>query len=153
MRDLLEAARRVEARGQFVGERLVVDKAVGAGRADGLFVEAHRLKIAAFDAGDLRAHQGGAVLEILRAVRRPDFELTVVGGHSLEMLPALVGLLRNRRTPRGRARHKSDTPPSRTVMAEVHKSRCAVEAAVDGGGIVASKEARLQLSDPVPALG
>src|SRR6202040_3616654 len=53
-RDLLEAARCVEARGQFVGERLVVDKAVGAGRTNGLFVEAHRLDIAAVDAGDLR---------------------------------------------------------------------------------------------------
>ena len=89
-RDLLEAARRVEARGQFVGERLVVDEAVGAGRADGLFVEAHRINIAAVDAGDLRAHQGGAVLEILRAVRRPHFELTVVGGYSLDMVPALL---------------------------------------------------------------
>jgi hypothetical protein len=34
LRDLLEAARRVEACGQFVGKRLVVDKAIGAGRAD-----------------------------------------------------------------------------------------------------------------------
>src|ERR1700730_3875569 len=59
-RDLLEAAARVKARGQFVSERLVVDKAVGAGRADGLFVEAHRLDIAAVDAGDFRSHQGGA---------------------------------------------------------------------------------------------
>src|ERR1700694_4285391 len=44
--DLLEATRRVEAGGQFIGERLVVDKAVCASRADGLFVEADRRNIA-----------------------------------------------------------------------------------------------------------
>ena len=38
MGELFEATRRVEARGQFVGERLVVDEAVCLGRADGLFV-------------------------------------------------------------------------------------------------------------------
>src|SRR5271168_1702429 len=41
--DLLESTRRVEAGGEFVGECLMVNKAVGAGRADGLFVEAHRV--------------------------------------------------------------------------------------------------------------
>ena len=75
MRDFLEAARRVEARGELVGERLVVDKAVCAGRADGLFVEALGIELAAFDPGDLRADQRGAVLEILRAILRPDLEL------------------------------------------------------------------------------
>ena len=40
MGDRLEAARCVEAGSQFIGERLIVNKAVGAGRADGLFVEA-----------------------------------------------------------------------------------------------------------------
>ena len=38
--DLFEAARRVEPRGQFIGERLVVDEAVVAGRADSLLVQA-----------------------------------------------------------------------------------------------------------------
>src|SRR5215469_9438236 len=38
MRDLLEAARRVKTRGQLIGERLVVKKAVGPCRADGLFI-------------------------------------------------------------------------------------------------------------------
>jgi len=41
MRDLLKPMRGVEARGKLIGERLVVDKAVCAGRANGLFVEAH----------------------------------------------------------------------------------------------------------------
>jgi hypothetical protein len=36
------------------------------------------IELAAFDPGDLRPDQCGAVLEILRAIRRPDFELSVV---------------------------------------------------------------------------
>ena len=95
MRDLLETARRVEARGELVGERLVVDKAVCARRADGLFVKALGVELAAFDACDLGADQRGAVLEILRAILRPDFELPVVSGQSLEMLLSLVGEMRN----------------------------------------------------------
>ena len=88
--DVLERAGRVEARGQLVSERLVVNKAVGTGRADGSFVEAHRLDIAAVDARDLGAHQRSAVLKILRAVRRPHVEVTVMGGDGLEMLVALL---------------------------------------------------------------
>src|ERR1700751_3384127 len=53
LRDLLEASGRVEARREFVGERLIGEKAVGAGRADGLFVKAHRLNLAAFNAREL----------------------------------------------------------------------------------------------------
>src|SRR6516164_7075172 len=44
------------------------------------------IELAALDASDLGAHQGGAVLEILRAILRPDFELSMMGGQSLEML-------------------------------------------------------------------
>src|SRR5229473_3139447 len=43
--DLLEAARRVETRRNLVRHGLIVDKAVCSGRADGLFVEAHRVNI------------------------------------------------------------------------------------------------------------
>ena len=91
MRDLLETACRVEARGEFVGERLIVDKAVRVCRADGLFVKMLGIELAAFDACDLRAHQRGAVFEILRAILRPYFELSVVSGQSLDMLLSLVG--------------------------------------------------------------
>ena len=87
---MLEAARGVEARGKLVGERLVVDKAVCARRADGLFVQAFGVQLPAFDAGDLRADQRGAVLEILRTVLRPDSELSVVGGQRLDMLAPLL---------------------------------------------------------------
>ena len=54
MRDLLEATRCIEARGQFVGEGLVVDKAVCASRKDGSFVKVHGIERAAIDPGDLR---------------------------------------------------------------------------------------------------
>ena len=124
MGNLLEATRRVEARGEFVGERLVVDKAVGAGRADGLFVEPLGIELAAFDAGDLRADQRGAVLEILRAILGPDLELSVVGGQCLDSAAgARSAALRYRRTRLGRARRRNDTPPFRRMTA---MSRAAV---------------------------
>ena len=91
VRDLLETTCRVEARREFVGERLIVDKAVCVRRADGLFVEVHGIEVAAFDACDLRTHQCRAIFEILRAILRPYFELSVVSGQSLEMLLSLVG--------------------------------------------------------------
>src|SRR5882762_1769092 len=79
MRDLLKPMRGVEARGKLVGERLVVDKAVCAGRANGLFVEAHSVNIAAFDAGSLRRNQGRTVLEVLGAGLCPELKLLMVG--------------------------------------------------------------------------
>ncbi len=83
---LLKAAAEIELARQLIGQRLIVDKAVGVGRLDGLFVEAHGVERAAFDAGNLSAYQRGAVLEILRTVLRPCFELPVVSGQSLDML-------------------------------------------------------------------
>ncbi len=91
MRDLLEAARRVEARGELVGERLIVDEAVGARRADGLFVKPLGVELAAFQAGDLGADQRGAVLEVLRAILRPDLKLPVVRSNSVQVLLPLAG--------------------------------------------------------------
>ena len=114
--DLLEAARRVEAGRKLMGERLVVEKTVGARRTDGLFVEAHRVDVAAVDAGDLRADKRCAVLEILRTILRPDLELPVVGGESLDGKP------RSGRLPRSRedaasasARVEMDIPRFRAV--------------------------------------
>jgi hypothetical protein len=91
MGDRFKTTRRVESRGQFVGERLIMGKAVGLSRADGLFVEALGIEFAAFDPGDLGADQRGAIFEILRAIFRPYFQLSVVRGQSLEMLLSLVG--------------------------------------------------------------
>src|SRR5258707_2321633 len=82
-RDLLEATRRVEARGQFIGERLIVNKAVCASRADGLFVEALGIKLPAFDPRYLGADQRGAIFEVLRAIVRPGLELFVMRRQSL----------------------------------------------------------------------
>src|ERR1700687_5496943 len=89
--NLLEATRRIEAGSELIGERLIVNKAVGAGRADGLFVKALGIELPAFDPRDLGADQRGAVLEIVRAIRRPDFELSVMGSQSCDVLLALVG--------------------------------------------------------------
>src|SRR6267142_3913259 len=72
--NLLEATRRIEARSQFIGERLIVNKAVCASRTDGLLVEALGIEFPAFDPRDLGADQRGAVLEIVRAIRCPDFK-------------------------------------------------------------------------------
>jgi len=63
--NLLEAARRIEVGSELVGERLVVNKAVGAGRADGLFVEAFGIELPAFDPRNLGADQRGAIIEIV----------------------------------------------------------------------------------------
>ena len=78
MRNFIEATRRIEARSELVGERLILDEAVGAGRPDGLLVEILGIQRTAFDPGDLRSDQCCAVLEVLRAIRRPDLELPVV---------------------------------------------------------------------------
>ena len=89
--DPLKPAAEIEASRQFIGQRLIVHKAVGAGGLDGLFVKVHRIERPVFDAGDLSAYQSGAVLEILRAMLRPDFELPQMGGHGLQMLLPLAG--------------------------------------------------------------
>jgi hypothetical protein len=60
-REPAEAARCVEARGDFVGERLVMDEAAPAGRPDGLLVKVHGIERATFDAGDLRPDAVGKI--------------------------------------------------------------------------------------------
>src|ERR1700686_2017523 len=90
MRDLLEPMRGVEARGEFAGESLVVNKPVCACRADGLLVKLLGVKYTALDTCDLCADKRSAVFEILGAIHRPDFELPVVTGQSLQMLLPLL---------------------------------------------------------------
>jgi len=53
--DCIEAARRVKARGQLMGQALVLDEAVLARRVDGLFVEALRVQFPALP--DARARR------------------------------------------------------------------------------------------------
>ncbi len=82
----LEPALQIKAAGEFVGQRLVVDKAVAAGGADGSLVEVHRLERSPLDARNLRADQRRTILEVLRAVRGPGPELSVVRRERLSML-------------------------------------------------------------------
>ena len=68
------AARGVEAGGDLVGDRLVVDEAVRARGRDGALVEVHGVELASFDAGDLGGDEERAVLEVLRAGGGPAAE-------------------------------------------------------------------------------
>ena len=121
-RDLLEPAPRVEACGQLIGERLVVHEAVCAGRADRLFVEALRIELAPVEACDLRAHQRGAVLEVLRAGVGPLLEQTVVPGECIEVLPPLCPQRLPRTPRRAQAQRRNGTPPARNSDPEAHIS-------------------------------
>ncbi len=69
-----KTTRRIEPCDKLIGERFVF------GRSNGLFVKAHRVNVAAFDASDLRANQCCPVFEILQAALRPSPELRMVGG-------------------------------------------------------------------------
>src|SRR5262249_41069222 len=77
VRDPGEPTRPVETGGELVGYRLVVDEAVRASRVRGLFVQAHRVEITTLDAGNFGANQGRPVLEILRTMLCPEFELPI----------------------------------------------------------------------------
>src|SRR5882672_9833887 len=70
--DGLKAARRVEARGQLMGQALVLDEAVLARRVDGLFVEALGVQFPLFQTRELGANQCRPVCERCRTVVCPD---------------------------------------------------------------------------------
>src|SRR5579864_283034 len=89
--NFVEPASCIEPCGNFVGEPLVMDKAICMRGANGLFIELLRVEQTAFDTGDLRAYQCGTVFEVLRAMLCPYFELPVVSAQSLDMLIPLVG--------------------------------------------------------------
>ena len=89
--DLVEPSTSIEFGSPFVGDCLILDEATVTRRTDRLFIEAHRVDIAALDARNLRAHQRGAVLEMLRATLRPDLQLPMMGSQSVEVRPSLVG--------------------------------------------------------------
>ena len=72
VRELLEPTRRVKARGKFVSDRLILNKAVGAGRADGLLVEALGVQYPLFQTRELGANQCRPVCERYRTVICPD---------------------------------------------------------------------------------
>ena len=91
MREIFEPAPAIEAGGELVGKRLVVDETVGAGRADGFLVQMLGVQLARLDAGDLCADQRSAIRKILWAILRPTFEMAVMRAQRLEMLLTLVG--------------------------------------------------------------
>ena len=77
--DSLEAARCMEPRRQLACEAFVLDEAVLARQSNSLFVEAFRVEAPIFDARYLRRDQGTAILEVLRAGLRPDFNPLLMG--------------------------------------------------------------------------
>src|SRR3984893_8756043 len=94
IRDLLETTCHVEAGRNFVGHTLNMDETVLSCGADGLFVKVHGLTLLAPYSSDLRTDKSGATFEILRAILRPYFELSMVRGQGLKMLPLSVGICR-----------------------------------------------------------
>ncbi len=72
MRYFIEATGRVEARSKFVGERLIVNKAVCASRADGLFVEALGVQFPRFLTREFGANQCRPICERCRTIVCPD---------------------------------------------------------------------------------
>src|SRR5262249_19732364 len=86
MGDLLEAARRIQAGGQLVGECLVVDKAVCACRPDGALVQVHGLKRASLDTGNLGSDQRCTILEVLRTIRCRGLKLLPVSRERFSLL-------------------------------------------------------------------
>ena len=149
---LLESTRRIEARGELVGERLVVDEAIVASKANGVFIQTLGIELAAFEAGDLGADQRSAVFEIFRAVRCPHLELRVMDGQHLPTLGAFrdepriaAGSLRQRRVEMVfRLLKDGWRGPEKPF---------GVRRSGNGGSVGASEEARLQFADPVPAGG
>ena len=76
--DRLEAAGRVKARRKLIRDCFVVQESVRAGRTDRTLVQALGFELAAFDAREFGAQKSCSVLEILRALSRPNRDLSVV---------------------------------------------------------------------------
>src|SRR5580692_6285283 len=55
--ECLETARRVKPSSDLIGNRFVLDEAVLTCRLNRFLIEVHRVKIAAFDASDLRQNK------------------------------------------------------------------------------------------------
>src|SRR5262249_57449191 len=86
----LEPGVETEAAGQLVGQCLMVDKAVGAGGADGSLVQVHRLERSPLDARNLRADHHRTTLEVLRTIRRQGPKLSLVLSKRFSMLGVSV---------------------------------------------------------------
>ncbi len=69
-------------------QRFVLDEAVLASRLNGLLVQAHRVGVSPFEAGDLGQHQRVLIGESRRIVFRPLAQLFAVSGQ--EFAPPLL---------------------------------------------------------------
>ncbi len=108
--DLLETACQVEARGELVSERLVVDKTIRVCRADRLLVEMLSSQLVAFYSRDLCAYQRGTVFEVFRTIFCPDLESLVVLDQGHPGAPGDPGLRQSPKMPLEKAHCKSDIP-------------------------------------------
>src|SRR6202140_1013211 len=103
MRYFIEATGRVEARSKFVGERLIVNKAVCASRADGLFVEALGVQFALFQTREFGANQCRPICERCRTIVCPDRYLLEMRCQCFHMSGPLLG---RRHIATGRSRKR-----------------------------------------------
>ena len=89
--DLVEPSASIEFGSPFAGNRLIPDEAVVTRRTDRLFIETHRVDIAALEARNLRPYESGAIFEMLRATLRPGLQLPVMVSQSVEVRLSLLG--------------------------------------------------------------
>src|ERR1700744_1380812 len=90
MRDLLETTCQVKAGRNLVGHALNMGQTILSRGENGLLVKAHGLKFPASYSCDSPSKKTCAAFEILRAILRPYFELSMVRGQCLKLLPLLV---------------------------------------------------------------
>ena len=75
MGNRLVATVEIKLRSQLISDTLVLDKPILTRRSDRLLVQAHGIKVPAFDASNLGCDQCRAISEILGAVLGPETDL------------------------------------------------------------------------------
>src|SRR5262249_26254657 len=116
------------------------------------FVEVLGIQLPAFDTSTLRADQGGAALEILRATLRPRDELPVMRGQRLDMSWAFVIRCRvDARCVRERA-EKVILGFFRERSSGSHQ-RVALPGRLDGRRPLSGERACLQFANPIATFG
>src|ERR1700733_4886422 len=89
--DRFEIARRIESRGEFVCQRLVLGEAVLARGANGSLVKTHGLLFSSFEPGNLRGDQCGSILEVRGTILGPCGDLSLMRKERLKMPGAGAG--------------------------------------------------------------
>src|SRR5262249_16783038 len=137
---------------QLVGERLVVDKAVSACGRDGALIKAHGIKRTPFDPGNLGGDQRCTILEVLRTIRGPTPKLLLVLPKRCSMLGVRIwtrglasgGATQARIEMAFRLLQRKERQRRGSRVPSLHLVRC-----LKCRSVIAGKEARLELSDPV----